>query len=327
MKVIVTGATGFVGGALVRALVARGDEVTAVARPSADRTVLADVPVRWVTGDVTQPDSLAGQFAGADALIHAAGMLGQAGVHEAAYTQLNVEGTRYVLAEAARVGIGRVVHVGSPGVLGPIVGPPATEEAPLAPSNVYERSKAEAERIVLKAAEAGLPVVIVRPEFVYGVGDLHVLGLFRTVQRGLFFYVNGGRALCHPTYIGDAVAGTLLALDSGRVGQIYHLCGPQPVTFRELGEALADGLGVRRPWLSVPRPLAWGGAAVLEGVGKVLGVRPPIGRAGIEFFSDSRHFSFAKAHRELGYTPETTLAQGVAQTIAWYREKGLLVTR
>ena len=206
----------------------------------------------------------------------------------------------------------------------PATAPPATEEAPLAPSNGYERSKAAAEQTALRMAEMGLPVVIVRPEFVYGPGDRHVLGLFRAIQRGRFFYVNSGRALCHPTFIDDAVAGTLLALYHGQVGEVYHLCGPHPVTFRQLGEALADGLGVRRPWLSLPRWLAWGGAAVAETLGGWLGFRPPIGKAGIEFFSDSRHFSTAKAQQELGYTPRTTLETGIAQTISWYRQQGLV---
>lgn len=319
MKIIVTGATGFVGGALIRALVARGDDVAALARATADRTPLAGLPLTWITADVTQPATLAGQFSGADAIIHAAGMLGQAGVPQTAYMALNRDGTRHVLAEAERAGIGRVLHISSPGVLGPIAGPPATEEAPLSPSNPYERSKAAAERVALQFAAGGLPVVIVRPEFIYGPGDLHVLGLFRAVQRGIFFYIDGGRALCHPTFIDDAVAGTLLALDHGAAGEIYHVCGPTAVTFRQLGESIAHALGVRRPWLNLPRAVADGGAAVLEQIGRVAHFAPPLSRAGVEFFSDTRHFSSAKAQQTLGYRPQTDLPTGLARTVAWYR--------
>ena len=325
MRVFITGATGFLGGALARELAGEGAEVHALSRPTADRSALDGVAITWHEGDVTVPQTLSRVMAGTEWIIHAAGRLGQAGVPEDVYHRLHVDGTRNVMAAALATGSQpRVLHVSSPGVLGPNAGGPATEDAPYAPSNRYERSKAAGERVALEFASRGLPVVIGRPEFVYGPGDRHVLGLFQAVRRRRFFYIDAGRHLCHPTFVADAVAGMLLCLRRGRSGAIYHITGPRPVTFRDLGETIATALGVRPPWMSLPRWSAMLGALGLELLGRVTGRRPPLSRTGVAFFSTDRLFSWQKAHEELGYTPEYDLATGVARTIAWYRQQGWL---
>jgi nucleoside-diphosphate-sugar epimerase len=271
------------------------------------------------------PTNLSDAMAGATWIIHAAGRVGQAGVPEEVYHRLHVDGTRNVMAAALATGSQpRVLHVSSPGVLGPIKGGPAAEDAPYGPTNPYERSKAAAERVALEFASRGLPVVICRPGFVYGPGDRHVLGLFQAVRRGQFFYINGGRHLCHPTFGADAVAGMLLCLRGGRSGAIYHIAGPRPVTFRELGETIAAALGVRPPWVSVPRWSAMLGAIGFGVLGWVSGWKPPLSRTGVAFFSEDRLYSWQRAHQELGYTPEFDLAAGVDRTIAWYRQQGWL---
>jgi nucleoside-diphosphate-sugar epimerase len=325
MRVFITGATGFLGGALARALAREGAEVHALARPTADRSALDGVDIVWDEGDVIVPNSLSRLMAGAGWIIHAAGRLGQAGVPEEVYHRLHVEGTRNVMAAALATGTQpRVLHVSSAGVLGPITGGPAAEDAPCAPGNPYERSKAAAEQVALEFASRGLPVVICRPGFVYGPNDRHVLGLFQAVRRGCFFYIEGGRHLCHPTFVADAVAGMLLCLRWGRSGATYHIAGPHPVTFRELAETIAAAFDVRPPWLSLPRWLALLGAMGLEALGRVCGRRPPLSRTRVAFFSEDRLFSWQKAHEELSYTPEYDLATGVAHTVAWYQQHGWL---
>lgn len=323
-KVTITGATGFVGGALARAFCARGWRVVGVRR--AGSQIPHDLEIEWVEGDVLDLSSLGGgAFVGADAVIHAAGMLGRTGVPESAYSRLHVDGTRHVLDVVCHEAPGaRVLYVSSPGVLGPIDGTEADETTLLRPSNPYERSKAAAETVVRTYAARGMDVVIVRPEFIYGPGDTHVLGLFAAVQRGVFFYVGNGRSTCHPTYIDDAVDGMHLALEAGHSGEIYHITGPEPVTFETFGETIATALGVRAPWLRLPRWLAYGGAAGLELIGKLTGMTPPLSRTGVAFFSENRRFSWQKAHSELGYMPRYDLSTGVQQTVAWYQENGWL---
>ena len=325
MRVLITGATGFIGGALARALIGTKAEVHALARPSSDRSSLADIPVIWHEGDITRPETLRNQFTGMDAVICAAGKLGQAGVPEAVYQRLHVEGTRNVLNEISSLRESpRVLYVSSPGVLGPTGRLPLTEDAPYRPSNMYERSKAAGEQVAKEFASQGFPVIIVRPEFVYGPGDLHVLRLFQNVQSGRFFYVDGGKHLCHPTFIDDAVQGLMLCLQGGAPGEVYHITGLQAVTFRELVETMARAMGVNSPKLSLLRSLAMLGAGGMEALGRILHVTPPIGREGVAFFGDDRTFSWQKAQKELGYTPRYDLSAGIARTVAWYRERELI---
>ena len=325
MRVFITGATGFLGAAVARALARDGAEVHALARPTADRSVLDGTPITWHEGDVTLPTSMRRGMEGAACIIHAAGRLGQPGVREEEYHRLHVEGTRNVMAAALAISNQiRVLHVSTTGVLGPIPGSPAAEDAPCGPTNAYERSKAAAEQVALEFSSLGLPVVICRPGFVYGPGDRHVLGLFRAIQRGRFFFIDGGRHICHPTFISDVVSGMLLCLSHGREGAIYHIVGPRAVTFRELGETIAAALGVETPRLALPRWSAMLAATGLELLGWASGRKPPLSRAGVGFFSEDRSYSWLRAHNELGYTPEFDLAAGVAQTIAWYRERGWL---
>jgi nucleoside-diphosphate-sugar epimerase len=256
-------------------------------------------------------------------------MLGQAGVSDATYRQVNTDGVNNVLAEIADSGgRPRILIVSSFGVLGPFTGQPADpapdETAPPAPSNAYERSKAAAELIARSYSKAGLPVIIARPEFVYGPGDLHVLGLFQAIQRGRFFYVGDGRNTCHPTYIDDCVDGLLRCLKLGMPGEVYHIAGPRPITFRELAETIAAELGVPPPRLALPKSLVWLGAAGMESIATRLGRSVPLSRSGVAFFSESRRASIAKAKEQLGYDPQVGITEGVARSVAWYREQGLL---
>lgn len=328
-RIVMTGATGFLGSATARALVAAGAEVHALTRPTSNLRRVCDLPIIWHVGDVTEPDSLRHVFDGADGVIHAAGQLGRAGISEYDYWQQNAQGTHNVLAEiAASSGTPRVVCISSAGVLGPMnrfhpeVMP--DETFPLRPSNGYERSKAGAEMIAAAFAEQGLPVIIARPEFVYGPGDLHVLGLFQAIQKRLFFYVGNGRNTCHPTYIDDTVDGLLRCLRNGQAGEIYHISGPRPVPFRELAETIAAELGVPPPRLALPRRLVWSGAAGAELILPRLKRQTPLSRTGVAFFSENRRSACAKAQRELGYAPRVDLARGVAESVAWYRLQGLL---
>jgi nucleoside-diphosphate-sugar epimerase len=171
----------------------------------------------------------------------------------------------------------------------------------------------------------GVPLVVARPEFVYGPGDTHVLGLFGAIQNGTFFYIGSGDSLCHPTYIDDVVAGLLACASSrARALEAYHLAGPRAVTIRAWAEAIAAALGARPPWLHLPVPLVRAGAWAAELAGSVSGIRPPLSREGVRFFTESRAFSTEKAERELGWTPKVEIEEGTRRAVEWYRQEGLL---
>jgi nucleoside-diphosphate-sugar epimerase len=325
---LITGATGFIGSALARALLARGEHVRALARPSSDLSRLEGLDVEVVRGDVLEPESLSPALADVRFVYHLAGKLGEFGVPESVYHQLHVEGTCNVLRACAGREVERCVYSSSPGMLGPLAPGdlPHGEEAPHRPTGAYERSKSAAERAALPLAERlGVPLVIARPEFVYGPGDRHVLGLFCAIQSGTFFYIGPGDSLCHPTYVDDAVAGLVACASSqARSLEAYHLAGPRPVTIRKWGAAIAAALGVRPPWLHLPTPLVRAGAWGAELAGRLLGIRPPLTREGVRFFTESRAFSTAKAARELGWVAQVDVQEGARRAVAWYRQKGLL---
>ncbi|MCO5186560.1 MAG: NAD-dependent epimerase/dehydratase family protein [Anaerolineae bacterium] len=319
--VAITGANGFIGSALTRRLVEQGIAVRAIVRNSADLSRLEGIPVTVVEANVLEPRTLRRVFAAADGVIHAVGKLGQFGVPEDSYHELHVGGTRNVLeAILALDEQPRILYVSSPGVLGPVHGELSADETfPLVPGNAYERSKAAAEMMVQRYCDR-LPIVIARPEFVYGPGDLHVLGLFKAVQNGQFFYIDGGLARCHPTYVADAADGMVKALLVGKPGEIYHITGPNPITFFELGRTIAQVLGVRRPFVTLSRGTALRMAGALERLSR----RPPLSRDGVAFFADDRHFSWEKARRELDYAPQIDWRSGAALTAQWYQQQGLL---
>jgi nucleoside-diphosphate-sugar epimerase len=303
VTVAVTGAAGFLGGAVARALEARGDAVRRITRAQAD---------------VTEEGAMMRVLAGVSAVVHCAGMLGRAGVAEEAFHHAHVGGTMATLRAAHALGVARFVLVSSPGLLGPIRTAPAVEDAPPAPTNAYERSKAAAERSVHDfEREHGPRVIVVRPEFVYGPGDRHVLGLFRAIQRRRFFYIGDGRALCHPTYVDDAVRGILAALDHGAPGRVYHIAGPHPVTIRDLANAFAAALGVRPPRARVPE-------RAVRLLVRALGRLSPLTESAVDFFTFDRQFSWNRAKNELGYDPEVDVEEGARRAVRWYEAQKLL---
>lgn len=323
--VLITGGTGFLGSHLARALCQAGRPVRVLARPTSDLSPLNGLGVEVVLGDVLLPNTLPEALDGVKVVYHLAGMLGSAWVPDAAYRDLHVNGTLNVLVTAQAAGVQRFVHVSSPGVLGPIQNPPADETLPHAPSNTYEATKSEGEKLALAFAQrSGLSLTVARPEFVYGPGDTHVLGLFQAIQKRRFFYIGSGENRVHPTFVDDAVQGMTLCESAGQTGRVYHIAGPEPVTIRQLATTIAEALGVSPPRLRVPRFLATTAAVGLELAAMLLPFRPPLSRSAVNFFTETRVFSTARAQAELGYQAGVPLAEGVRRTVTWYRERELL---
>lgn len=326
MKVALTGASGYTGGHLLRALRVRGDEVAALVRPSSVTSALEESGARLVRGDLADTAALAQLVAGADAVLHVAAVYRTAGHQDRYYREVNVEGTARLLEAALRAGVKRFVHTSTVGVLGHVEHPPADETAALAPGDVYQRTKAEAEILALDfGRRQGLPVTVVRPGAIYGPGETRLLKLFRAIARGRYALVGSGRPFYHPVYIDDLVDGFLLALErEGAVGEAFIVAGPRYVSQRELADLIARHTGGRVLPFRIPAwPLQMAGA-LCEAVCVPLGVEPPLHRRRIEFWVKSRAFSIDKARRLLGYAPRVDLDEGIARTVAAYREAGWL---
>lgn len=328
MRVLVTGATGFTGGHLARHLTAGGHSVAALVRPtSASRAdALASLGIEIRIGDLADATAVRRAVEGCELVYHVAATYREAGQGDAAYTRVNVEGTRHVLDGARAAGARRVVHCSTGGVHGHIEHPPADEDAPFAPGDVYQRTKLEAERLAADFGRvASLEVVIVRPIGIYGPGDMRFLKMFRGIARRRFPMLGRGEVFYHLTFIDDLIRGIELAgTTPAAVGREYVLAGPEYTTLNELTRLIADELGVPPPRLRLPVWPVWLAGAVCEAICVPLGVEPPLFRRRVDFYRKSRAFTIARARKELGYNPIIDLRTGIRLTAAWYRAQGLL---
>ena len=319
MRVLVTGAAGFTGGHLARTLLAAGDSVRALTRSPDAALTRAGAEV--VTGDLRDAAAVERAAAGVEVVYHIAAIYRQAGLRDQVYRAINAAAVRTVIDAAARAGARRVVHCSTVGVHGDIEHPPAREDAPLRPGDIYQVTKLEGERIAREAAEdTGLEVVIARPTGIYGPGDRRLLKLFRGVARRRFAILGSGRIFYHLTYIDDLVAGfRLCATMTAAAGRTYILAGPEVTTLNELVAIVAAEAGVAPPRLHLPVWPFWTAGALCEAACAPLGLEPPLYRRRVDFFTKSRSFDISRARAEIGYAPKVGLREGVARTLAWYR--------
>ena len=326
MRVALTGASGYTGGRLLEALRARGDEVDVLVRPGSVTERVRSSASRVVEGALGDAAAASRLVERADAVLHVAAVYRTAGHPDSYYREVNVVGTERLLEAAAERGVRRFVHTSTVGVHGHVERPPADESAPIAPGDIYQATKAEAEALALGFHRTrGLPVTVVRPGAIYGPGETRFLKLFRAIARGRYAVVGTGRTFYQPVYIDDLVAGFLLALDRPEaVGEAFLVCGPSYVSQSDLAALVARHTGGRVLPFRIPaRPLQWAGD-VVEAICVPLGLEPPLHRRRVDFWTKSRAFTIEKARRLLGYAPRVDLDEGIARTAAWYREAGWL---
>jgi nucleoside-diphosphate-sugar epimerase len=324
--VALTGASGYTGGRLLAALRERGDEVTALVRARSLADAVRSRAARVVEGDLADADAIDRLISGQDAVLHVAAVYRTAGHPDDYYREVNVRGTERLLEAAARHGVRRFVHTSTVGVHGHVEKPPADENAPLAPGDIYQETKAEGEKLAFDYhRRRGVPVSVVRPGAIYGPGETRLLKLFRAIARGRYAIVGSGRTFYHPVYIDDLVAGYLLALDRDEaVGEAFLICGPSYISQQDLAALVAKHTGGRVLPFRIPaRPIQWAGDLV-EAICVPLGIEPPLHRRRVDFWTKSRAFTIEKARRLLGYDPKVGLDEGVARTAAWYRDAGWL---
>jgi nucleoside-diphosphate-sugar epimerase len=322
MKAFVTGASGFIGTHLMEALVRRGWQARGFDL-SAPAVSLSGTEFR--RGDITDFDGLKYAMKGADAVFHLASALGGSLISEEEFFLINSGGTENVLRAVRELGVKKTVHFSSAGVLGAVKdGDIADEKYPPAPLTVYDRSKLGGEELARRSAEEGLNVSIVRPGWVYGPRDRRSFKLIKTIAKRRFFLVAGGRGRQTPIHVGDLVEGAILCAEKGRPGEIYNIAGPRPMTVREMCKGIAKALGTRISRFILPALPAKAAAAVLETLWSPLKKEAPLTRGKLSFFLHSKPLSIHKAEEELGFLPKTDFAEGMARTIAWYRENGWL---
>src|SRR3989475_8224777 len=255
MTTLVTGATGFLGSALVKELLKQQQPVRVLARDEQKARAQFGEAVTIIRGEITDIEQVERAIDGTTIIYHLVGRLYHPSVPAELYHYTHVEGTRFLLnACKGQKQLKRIVHCSTTGVHGVTGKTPAAENAPFAPTNPYEATKLQGELLALKAfREDGLPVSIARPGLVYGPGDLHLLGFFSSIKKGLFRVIDGGNSLQHPIYIDDMTTAFLLCAERPEaVGHSYNIAGERPVTIRELATAIAHSLHKELPRGSIP---------------------------------------------------------------------------
>ena len=321
MRVLVTGATGFTGGHLSRGLKARGRDVVALVRDETRAGSLKGDGIILATGDIRDAAAVERAAQRVEVIYHVAAIYRQAGLREDEYRAVNARAVGTVIEAASRAGVKRVVHCSTVGVHGDVERPPANEDAPLKPGDIYQVTKLEGERVAREAgARAGVEVVIARPTGIYGPGDRRLLKLFRGVARRRFLVLGSGEIFYHLTYIDDLVEGFRLCGEvPAAAGRTYILAGGEVTTLNDLIRIVAEVAGVQPPTLHLPVLPVWVAGAACELICAPFGIEPLLYRRRVDFFTKSRAFDIARARGELGYAPKVSLREGIRRTLDWYR--------
>jgi dihydroflavonol-4-reductase len=310
MKVLVTGAQGFIGRSQVAHLSQRGWQVVAMDLAPPRRHPPAGVTI--AIADIRVPDQWQPALRGVDVVIHLASAHLQVDLPESVYWETNVKSLRPLLEAARDAGVKHFVHTSSVGVHGSLVTVPGDEDAPLAPESLYERTKAAGEDAVRGfLPDAGvMGVTIVRPAWVYGPGDPRTERILSAVSRGRFIMFGSGRNQRHPIYIDDYAAGVeRLLLKPETYGRTYILAGPAYLTSRELIDA-AERVTGGKTRIRVPLALGYVAGLGAELAGRLAGRAPPISRRTLAFFTNRNAFLTARARREFGFAPSIGIVDG-----------------
>jgi len=326
MKVLVTGATGFVGAAVARALNATGTEVRVLIRRDSDLRNLGGLKVEQAYGDLRDRDSLRRALSGCQQLYHVAAHYALWAKDPSVFYEVNVTGTRTLLETARDLGIERIVYTSTIGAIGlPIGGGLGTEETPVSLSHMagdYKRSKYLAEQEVLKLAHAGLPVVIVNPSAPVGQGDIKPTPTGQMIvdfMKGrMWAYIETGMNLVD---VEDVAVGHLRAMERGRVGERYIL-GNQNLSLREIFEILSKLTGVTAPRIKLPWQAILPLAHLNRWIADYLTHQSPrIPLEGVRMAKYRMHYDCTKAMRELGL-PQTPVELALEKAVRWFRAHG-----
>lgn len=325
MKALVTGATGFIGGNLVRELLKRGFQVRVLVREASSRSNIEGLPLEVALGDLRDQASLAHALRGCDVLFHAAADYSFWSRNPAAVYETNVQGTENILMAAGAAGIEKIVYTSTESTIGIQGHELGTEEKQATLGSLsgdYKKSKWLAEQLALRMCSQGLPITVVNPTMPLGPWDTKPTPTGRIIADFLNgrmpAYVNTG---LNAVDVGDVAAGHILALEKGRVGERYIL-GNRNLTLRELLGVLEQVTGIRAPNVRIPLWVALGAGFVDEFVvGKLLHKPPRIPIAAVRTARKCRHFDCSKAIEELGL-PQTPIESSVLRAVTWFKQHG-----
>jgi nucleoside-diphosphate-sugar epimerase len=319
MRVLVTGANGFVGSHLCHKLLQRGDSVRGLIRKTSDLSLLDRIPIQRVTGSLSDPASLGRATRGIDTVYHVAAKVDDWGTRQD-FERINVEGTRSLLAASLRNEVQRFVYVSSAAVHSFIDAQDMDENSPQLPTPFfYCQSKRAAEALV---SSCDIAATIVRPGDVYGPGDrTSLLKMSRLLETGRMPYLGRGDKLGAFTYVENLADGLILAGTSARaIGQAYVITDGIKLTWKGYLDKLCTALDVPAARFSISPSAAYAAASILEFTYRLLRLRqrPPITRYLVTHLNNDFCFRITKARRELGYEPHVGVDEAIRRTAEWY---------
>lgn len=330
-KILVTGAAGFIGGDLFRRIAAYGLDVVGTVLFPAEEQELCDAGYNVKVLDLASTEPWDELLADVDIVFSVAAMFQEVESGRAEYEKVNHLGALKLAETAGRMGVERFIHCSTVGVHGNVREIPASEETPFNPMDEYHETKLAGELAILDYARElpadGMTVVVNRPAMVYGPGDMRMLKLFERILSRRFRMIGSGNTLAHLGYIDDQTDSFLLCAVAPPENvhcEAFNIASGDPVTLNELVSVIAAAGGVTVPRLHVPVAPVWFAALLCELACKPFGIRPPLFRRRVGFFTHDRAFDLAKARERLGYSPRWNLREGVISTIDWYREKNLV---
>jgi nucleoside-diphosphate-sugar epimerase len=331
MRLLVTGGTGFIGSHLAEHGRRLGAEVVVLGladRPEerANIELLRRQGVEVIPGSITDAELCGRAVRGATHVFHLAVAMREGAKSDQYFESTNLDGTRTLLEASANGGVRRFIYCSTIGIYGHRASGITREESPLAPGNIYERTKVAAERLVRGfGVEHKLPWTILRPADVYGPRDQRLLKLFKGVAAARFPLFGAGEGRRHMIYVDDVVSGFFRACErESALGEAFILAGPRACTLRELVEEVRLATGARRYGFRLPLKPMLTVAGLVEDVSRTLGVEPPIYRRRMDFFWSDSEFDTSRARHGLDWAPRVDLPEGIRRTLEDYRSTGAL---
>ena len=326
MKVLVTGATGFLGSHVAESLAHQGWQVRTLARSASKAELLKRWNVEIEIGDLSDPAAVRKACEGVDAVVHCAAKVGDWGPVEE-YRQINVDATKVLLDACLEQKLGRFVLVSSLGVYEARDHHGTDETTPLPAQHIdgYTQTKVEAENLAMSYyRDRGLPLVVVRPGFIYGPRDETVMPrILANLKARLVTYFGSRHKRLNNVYVGNVVEAVELALKpDAPLGEAFNITDPQTVTKKVFFERIADLAGLPRPFATWPMWFARFMCGTFESAGKTFGFQPVLSMARLKFMGLNLDYSIEKARKQLGYVGKTSFDDGMAKTIDWLRAQG-----
>ena len=322
MKVLITGATGLLGGHLIKELQQRNEEIRALVLPVENADNLLKQRIEVVRGDITDACSLEPAVKNVEVIFHLAGMMG-VWRPLADYRLVNVKGSENLYKAAQKAGVRRFVHTSSHTVYGLGHGRFLTENDLLRPDpDPYSISKAEGDRLLRRLLlSSDVETVILRPGTFFGPGDrLHFGRMAKKMKDGKGVIIGRGDNTLPFCYVTDVVQGFLLAAYHEKApGNVYNITNDRPLTQQEIFDAIADAVGGVRPKRHLPYlPIYYGAIVAEKGVARVTRTRPLVTQLGAMMFGADNKHSVEKARRELGFEPKVDLREGIKLAAEWF---------